>query len=255
MNAKRDSWLGATASVLAHGGLILAMGASAGAASPAMPPPSETFFEVAPPPPPEELPSPVPSREEAVEETPMPRARRTPRVRRESNPAPNDALPDDTPPDDALPEPLALGGVTLTGQGSWSAGSGGGPPTPGSSGRRGGALAAMESTPVPQGTRLVRLENLSRPPRQPSSLAASLDRLYPPGARQRGERGSARVRLRISADGSARPLSLIAASTPEFGQACRTLLRASRGWRPGRDAEGNAVDTVIEFPCTFEVRP
>ncbi|MEM6958451.1 MAG: energy transducer TonB, partial [Myxococcota bacterium] len=204
-------------------------------------------------------PPPPPVEAEPVEVAPAPRRPTPRRVARQTAPEPQAAPETAPPPEDAPPPaPVALGGLTLTGAGSgWSVGAGPGGRA-GAPSRRGSAMAAapVAAAPAaPAGPRLVREGDLSRRPRQPSSLASLLDQLYPAGARSRGEEGLARVRVRIGADGRARPMAVAYASAAPFGTACRQLLARSRGWQPGRDEDGNRVDTIIEFPCRFEVRP
>jgi TonB family protein len=97
----------------------------------------------------------------------------------------------------------------------------------------------------------VAVADLSEHPRPPS-LEGLLRANYPEEAKQRGLRGSARVRARIDADGVIRSVRTLGESAPGFGSACRRTVLGSR-WSAPRDKNGAAVATEIVYTCHFEV--
>jgi TonB family protein len=120
-------------------------------------------------------------------------------------------------------------------------------------GRAGARVTGRNVDGAPSdGTPVVGLGNLSQPP-EPPNLAASLERLYPGAARQKGLGGTAKVRLRVMPDGSVRDLVIMAESVTGFGEACLQTLRGSR-WTPPLDRGGQAVSTHVQYTCRFEVR-
>lgn len=198
---------------------------------------------------------------EALEEPAAPRRTSTPRLQaRPRRPA---EKPVTDPPVQETPEEMAVfSGITLSNQaGTWAAAAGDGSEGPGivGPGQRANSPSGDESGIGSQtggtGRRLVPLGQLSRPPRQPNDLAVRLERLYPDEARAQGVEGTARVRIRVAAGGTVQSLAVLQATLPAFGRACRRLLHRSQGWRPGLDARGEPVDTLLEFPCRFELRP
>lgn len=86
----------------------------------------------------------------------------------------------------------------------------------------------------------------------PPALAGLLRANYPEEARQRGLRGTARVRARIDADGLVRIGHVVSETSAGFGAACRRTVLGSR-WSAPRDKNGNAVATEIVYTCHFEV--
>jgi len=106
------------------------------------------------------------------------------------------------------------------------------------------------SRPVPAA--VVAVADLSRPP-EPPRLEEALERNYPAEARQSGLGGKAVVRARITPEGGARDLLVVSESAPGFGRACRDTLAGSR-WTPPLDRDGQAVATVVNYTCRFEVR-
>ncbi len=106
------------------------------------------------------------------------------------------------------------------------------------------------SVPAPA---LVRLGDLSTRP-SPPLLGAALEKNYPQDARRRGLSGSAKIRVRVDADGVVRAVRLLDESTPEFGAACARTLTGSR-WSPPRDKAGRSVATEIRYTCRFVVQP
>jgi protein TonB len=99
---------------------------------------------------------------------------------------------------------------------------------------------------------VVGLADLSRPPVAPE-LASLLERFYPAEARRKGTEGKAVVRARVAADGQLRDLAVVSETESGFGSACRETLRGSR-WTAPLDRDGNAVSTIINYTCRFEVR-
>jgi len=152
--------------------------------------------------------------------------------------------------------PLDLSGVTLTNDSGGFAmpiGNGAGLTGPignGAAAARPEASAA-HARPVSDGPRVVPASDLSEHPKPPA-LADALQRNYPEEARERGLRGSARVRAQIDADGVIRKLSLASESSAGFGAACLRSIDHSR-WTPPRAQNGDAVATEIVYTCHFEV--
>lgn len=97
----------------------------------------------------------------------------------------------------------------------------------------------------------VPISDLSEHP-VPPPLAGLLRANYPDEARQRGLRGSARVRARIDPDGVTRSAQVVFESAAGFGAACRRTLLGSH-WSPPRAKNGGAVATEIVYVCHFEV--
>jgi periplasmic protein TonB len=118
-------------------------------------------------------------------------------------------------------------------------------------GPRDRAVAAPAAPPTPKPPALVAASDLSEHPRPPS-LTGLLRANYPEEARQRGLRGSARVRARIDADGVIRGARLLTESSTGFGAACRRTVLGSQ-WSAPRDKNGGAVATEIVYTCHFEV--
>jgi TonB family protein len=109
-----------------------------------------------------------------------------------------------------------------------------------------GSPASQRSEPVP-------VDELGGRPEAPPELDRLLQKFYPDSARNAGIKGQARVRILIRPDGRSRVLKLLSASRPDFGKACRRMLRAAGAWAPGRDMRGQAVSTVVTFRCDFRV--
>ncbi|HEY0464114.1 MAG TPA: TonB family protein, partial [Polyangiaceae bacterium] len=128
-----------------------------------------------------------------------------------------------------------------------------GPIGPGASGLQtattmASASAARATKPPPA---LVDAGDLSEHPKPPA-LTHLLRENYPEEARQRGLRGSARLRARIDADGVIRAARALSESSAGFGAACRRTVLGSR-WSAPRDKNGSAVATEIVYTCHFEV--
>lgn len=96
-----------------------------------------------------------------------------------------------------------------------------------------------------------RASDRSRAPRPPPGLRALLRRHYPPRARAVGAEGEARLRIRVSRDGTVSVLGVLPGSSPIFTDACRDALEAAGPFTPGRDRRGRAVATVLPFRCRF----
>jgi hypothetical protein len=95
------------------------------------------------------------------------------------------------------------------------------------------------------------LSQLSRKP-VPPSLAATLERNYPPAARSIGQSGDASVRARIEARGNIRLASIVSETSPGFGDACRRTLLGSQ-WSAPLDRSGKPVATWISYRCKFRI--
>jgi TonB family protein len=72
-------------------------------------------------------------------------------------------------------------------------------------------------------------------------------------ARAQGVAGSARLRVRILADGRVGDMKVLRESGDYgFGSACEKTLRMRR-WQPPLDKAGTPVATEITYTCEFEV--
>lgn len=216
---------------------------------------STVSFEVKAPPPPPEAPPTAP--EPAPTQSPAPALEK---VSSPKTPLPAPAQAAATPPSAATKgaaAPLDLSGVTLTNDNGGFAmptGDGSALHGPIGLGAQRNALASPSAAATPvvtTGPRLVAARDLSEHPRPPS-LEGLLRANYPDEARQRGLRGSARVRARIDADGVIRSATLVGESSAGFGSACRRTVVGSR-WSPPRAQNGDAVATEIVYTCHFEV--
>lgn len=194
---------------------------------------------------------PVQTKEHSEDELPAPRAAPKP-IRKSASPA--------AP---VVPTPVDLPGVTLTeGQGAaWASVTGNGlamdTPIRAALATPGTAAAPVPSTPM----------RVTRPPRAPVEVVAvrelaakptppSLNNKllvnYPAPAKQQGQSGSARLLVRIDADGVVRHCSVQSESSAEFGAACRRTLLGSQ-WSAPQDRAGNAVATQVSYTCVFRV--
>lgn len=210
---------------------------------------------------------PEPAEPEVVEPEPVVEPERV--VQRDPTPVPPQT-PDEPPPPDAPPpaeEAIAdFTGETLTNdQGAaWNSATGNGAVMEGPIGQpnatvtgrrregaRGGAIGGTgDGEPGP---RTVAVGNLSRSPGAPlNRLQQLLRQNVPRRARELGLEGDARVRIRVRADGRVVTLAVLSEDHDGFGNACRTAIRASGRWEPPLDRNGEAVDTVTTFRCTFE---
>jgi TonB family protein len=224
-----------------------------------------------PPPPPEPAavpPEPEPEPVQAPEPEPEP-VKPPPRVR-ERAPQPVEA-PKEVPPQAApaaAQETIAdFSGTTLTGEGEggWASAVGSGAPMNGPIGRPQAAVTGRNREGVAGGVvggtglRLVGEADLSRRPSLPSKdlLNQALERNYPKAARQQGIEGSARIRLRVLANGKLEPVRKDKESYPGFGDACMNAVRevAQQGHRaePPLDRQGQPAATEILFNCAFAV--
>jgi protein TonB len=139
-----------------------------------------------------------------------------------------------------------------------------GPPVPGdgpadftatvlSNAAPGPASKIVVNAPSPPAEpKIVPASSLSRRPGAPG-LDAELERNYPIDARRAGISGTARLRVRILADGRVGKVENVFESHPGFGEACAKTVRAAR-WEPPLDSDGRAVATEIVYVCKFEVR-
>ena len=200
----------------------------------------------APPPPPADAPRPA---------APKPRlavARPAARTRVAAAPPPTAEPP-------AAAETLAdFSGQTLTNDGpgaGWASATGNGQKMNGPIGRPGARVTHRTVDGTPGGTGsgppIVGLGDLSRTPVAPD-LTDKLAAAYPADARSRGEEGKAVVKARITPDGRVRDLAVISETARGFGAACEATLRGSE-WSPPLDRNGQAVSTVINYTCRFNV--
>ncbi len=197
-------------------------------------------------------PSPAPSPEPAYSKRPAPAAVA---VSKPATPAPPAAPPSAAKA--TASAALDLSGVTLTndsGAGfAMPVGDGSALHGPIGLGARSAEVtrSAPSAAPVSAGPAWVAPGDLSVPP-VPPALAGLLRANYPEEARQRGLRGSARVRARVDSDGLVRLGHVVSETSPGFGAACRRTVVGSR-WSAPRDKNGNAVATEIVYTCHFEV--
>ncbi len=215
-----------------------------------------TFVELAPPPPPAPEkpvpPVPAPAAPASQPNPEVPHKPTTPAPQRSQLPA-KEAPPKPSP---APAEPLALTGVTLSGDdGSWSTALGNGeamkgPISPPRSGGRRAAKPAPSSAPSKaSGPRVVALGDLSSRPTAPN-LNGALRRAYPPAAREQEVSGYAAVRALIGPSGRVASTRVVSESFPGFGAACAGALGQSH-WSSPRDAAGRSVATWILYRCNF----
>jgi len=204
---------------------------------------------------PEPAPAVVPTPSRAPEAAPeRPRA---PSARNAAAPEPKPQAPL-IPPSPSPSPTLDLSGITLSndsGQG-FAMPLGNGSPLHGAiglgtAGTGSGSPAAAPAAPALEGPPLVRVQDLSEHPRPPA-LEGLLRQNYPAEARQRGLRGTARVRARIDPDGVIRRAHVLEESGSGFGLACQRTVLGSR-WSAPRGQNGAAVATEIVYTCHFEV--
>lgn len=217
-----------------------------------------TFVELAPPEPKVEhpmAPEPVRAEPSEPERVPAPVMKPTPRT---SAPKAAPQPASETPPAPAPTntEPVALTGVTLSGDdGSWSTELGNGdamkgPILPSRGGGRRAAKPAPKAAPSkPRGARVVALGDLSSRPSAPN-LNGALRRAYPPAAREQEVSGYAAVRALIGPSGRVMSTRVVSESFLGFGAACSGALQQSR-WSSPRDAAGRAVSTWVLYRCNF----
>lgn len=220
--------------------------------------------EPPPPPPPEAEPEP---------EAPPPPEPEPEPIHRER---PRTPPPTEVPPPEAEPPPPAeeqiedFTGETLTNDSTapgWTSAVGNGEsmdhpiggPTGEVTGRRrqgtpGGEIGGTGTGPP--GPQLVALSDLSQTPRPPGAarLAELIQRLYPGELRRLSIEGSARVRLRIGADGSVSRIRTRSETHEGFGAACAQVLQEAGAWERPLDQDGNPVATEVNFECNFDLR-
>jgi protein TonB len=214
---------------------------------------------VEPEPPPPPPPPPQAAEPEKPPEPPAPRPKLAPKL---AAPKPADAPPppqNEPPP--AAEAPVDLTGVTLTGNegASWSSAVGNGSALQGPAARIGkvtGRDRAGSNSGVVDGrgaSTLVAEASLSRKPVQPDGMNELLQQNFPPRARAQGVAGTARLRVRILADGRVGELQVLRESGDYgFGAACQKTLRMRR-WQPPLDRHGAPVATEITYTCEFDV--
>jgi hypothetical protein len=246
MNQGIVGYFSLVGSVVLH---ALAVTQSAGETPKRRAPPTPTFVELTKP---EPLPEPP------AEPPPLPAPEPPKRTPEERRPVP--------PVDEPVPEPISpppeepppeLTGVTLTGGegASFGAPQGNGAKrddTIAIGASRGTNFARAARSPAPSPAALtLPLSQLSQRP-VPPALEAALERNYPPAARQLGKSGDAKVRARVEASGEIRVASVVSATSPDFGEACRRTLIGSR-WSAPLDVNGRRAATSIYYRCKFRI--
>jgi hypothetical protein len=248
MNQATVGYFSLVGSVVLHG---FAVTRGASELSRRSPPPKQPTFV--------ELTSPAP--------TPEPPAVEPPPPEREPPPKPPTAKPRPTPPvEEPAPEPAStateapapeLTGVTLTGGegASFDAPAGNGATRDGAismgAARRSEAPRPGPQAAPPSPPPILPLSRLSRRP-APPPLSGALEQNYPRKARQLGESGDAKVRARVEASGEIRVAFVVAATSPDFGEACRRALIGSR-WSAPLDEHGQPAATQVYYRCKFRV--
>jgi TonB family protein len=221
----------------------------------------EVTMEIAEPEPPPPPPPPAAAEEPKPEPEPAPKPKAAPpKPAAAPKAAPE---PPQSDPKPAAEAPVDLTGVTLTGDdgASWSSVVGNGEAIQGPAARIAkvtGRDRAGSSDGVVggqgKGPALVGEDSLSRKPVAPPGLDALLEQYFPPRARAQGVSGSARVRVRILADGSVGPMTVLRETGGgfDFGSSCMKALKQKR-WQPPLDKRGQPVATEINFDCEFDV--
>jgi len=264
------------------GGFLLSLGAHVVAAILLMLLPLMSWFDDEPIPPiemeiiepePEVVPEPEPEPEPEPDTEPeLPAPDPEPVVQRptptRAPPPPSEEPPPTEEPPPAEETAADFTGMTLTNdQGAaWNSATGNGAEMDGPVGRPGAVVTGRNRRGVQGGTpggrgsaeseedQLVPASDLSRRPAPPGSrLIELLRQNYPREARNLGLEGSARVRVRVEADGRVRVLGVVSEDHDGFGQACRATLRQGGRWEPPLDRGGDAVATITTFRCTFTV--
>lgn len=222
--------------------------------------------EPPPPPPPEPEPEPEPEAPPPEPEPPPPvRPRERPQM-----PSPPPEAPPDEPPPAAEEQIEDFTGETLTNDTgeAWASAVGSGAPmdapiggpTGVVTGRHREGVAGGEiggtGTSAEAGPRLVAMRDLSQPPAAPSRdrLTELIRRYYPTELRNLSIEGSARVRLRIGADGRVSRVRTRSETHEGFGAACIQVLQEAGNWDRPLDREGNPVATEVSFDCNFSLR-
>ena len=249
-------WLGGllVLSVAIHVVAVAGVGKGGGARRPKVRPPTLVTMEVSAPKPP---PPPVPEPE-------APRAAKVSHRIAAARPAKAPvAAPRSAAPEPQAETPADFTGVTLTNDGpgsGWASATGNGSAMNGPIGTPGrkvtgrshdGAPGGAGDGPKAEGPPVLKLADLSKPPRAPV-LNDVLERNYPENARKRGVEGKAVLRVRVMPDGHVKDLIVLAESGGGFGDACRRTLRESI-WSPPLDRDARPVSTFVSYTCTFEV--
>ena len=240
--------LGVLASVVGHGGALLALWGAPEISATARPP---TRVELNVAPARAEAPPPLPAPAE-----PAPSVQLKPRQPAPSHNAPVAAPAEaEAAPPESEPVAVDLSGVTLTNEGAgagWSTLAGNGVARSGPiRAAVGGRAAASETQQKQDGAPLVPLADLSRRP-APPALDSLLRSYYPADARQLALGGVAVVRARIGTSGRVLRASVASETRPGFGAACRKTVLGSR-WTPPLDRAGRAVMTDVSYTCRFRV--
>lgn len=215
-----------------------------------------------PPPPPVDEPEP-----EVVPPEPEPPP--PPPVHRERPETPPPEAPPEEPPPPAEEQIEDFTGETLTNDTgeAWVSAVGSGAPMDTPIGAPTGEVTGRHRSGVPggeigatgtgePGPRLVAMGDLSQPPAAPSRdrLTELIRHHYPTELRNLSIEGSARVRLRIGADGAVSRIRMRTETHEGFGAACVQVLQEAGAWGRPTDRDGNAVATEVSFDCNFSLR-
>jgi protein TonB len=254
MNQASVGYLSLLGSVALHGFAVTQSTTEASNRSPLMRPP--TFVELTKLEPPPEPPSvsPPPAPEPEPRPAPEPEPRLPPERPRPSPPIEQPVSEPAKAPSEAPPPELT--GVTLTGGDGASFGTpeGNGAPRENAitvgAGRAVPAKVARRAEP-PAPLPALPLSQLSQRP-VPPPLEAALERNYPRQARQLGKSGEAKVRARIEPSGEIHVASVVSATSPDFGEACRRTLMGSR-WSAPLDENGRRAATSVYYRCKFRI--
>ncbi len=218
-----------------------------------------------PPPPPEPEPEPEeappePEPEPEIPPPPMPRER-------PQTPEPEEVPPEEPPAAEEQIEDFT--GETLTNDSgeTWASAVGNGAATGTPIGAPTGVVTGRHRSGVEggeigasgggePGTHLVAIRDLSHPPDAPprARLAELIQRFYPSELRNLTIEGTARVHLRIGADGSVSRVRVRSESHEGFGAACVHVLQEAGAWGHPIDRQGNPATTEVNFDCGFSLR-
>ena len=241
---------------VAFGGLGGARNGNDGFGKPKLKP--ATFVDVSIPKP-KEAPPPPPAPAKPAERAPklaMAHPARAKAVPPPSAPPPSAAPP---PADES---PADFSGVTMTNDGpgeGWASATGNGQAMKGAVGRPGAHVTHRNVEGTGQqlvrhpGPPVVAVADLSRRP-VPPDLVEAIRQAYPAEARMKGIPGKATVSVRLGPDGRGSEVKVVSASGDTFGAACQSVLRSAPRWSPPVDRQGQAVSTIVNFTCRFEVQ-
>jgi TonB family protein len=218
-----------------------------------------TFVDVSIPKPKEAPPPPAPAKPAAQ----APKLAMAHPARAKAAPPPSAPPPSAAPPP-ADESPADFSGVTMTNDGptsdaGWASATGNGQAMKGAVGRPGAHVTHRnvegtgEQLVRHPGPPVVAVADLSRRP-VPPDLVEAIRQAYPADARAKGIPGKATVSVRLAPDGRGNDVKIVSASAESFGAACQSVLRGAPPWSPPVDRQGQAVSTVVNFTCRFEVQ-